>query len=213
MTLFTVENLRVRRGEFETRLPRLEIAPGTVTALVGPSGSGKTTLLEAIAGFVPTLSADVRLGEQKLDSLPVEKRKIAFAFQRPVLFPFLDVAGNIAFGLRLAGKSAREQREAASFWLDRMELSGLEERPARALSEGQIQRVALARALAVGFPVLFLDEPFSALDPQTRGRLRGDLGEWIRQHGIHALLVSHHPEDVESLATRVGQVDRGVWHF
>ena len=156
-------------GEFEASLDHLEIAPGTIACLMGRSGSGKSTLLNAIAGFIPA-GGEIFLRQRPLHLLPPEKRCMALVFQRSALFPHLNVSGNVEFGLKLQGVPSEERARRSMAWLDRLGMSELGSRRVSEISEGQAQRIALARALAPGFPVLLLDEPFSALDVQTRWR-------------------------------------------
>lgn len=181
-----VQNLHARVGEFEAFLDHLEITPGTIACLMGRSGSGKSTLLNAIAGFIPS-EGEIFLGQVPLHTLP-EKRRMALVFQRSALFPHLTVLGNIEFGLRLQGVAAEERTRSAIAWLARLGLPEIAARRISAISEGQAQRVALARALAPGFPVLLLDEPFSALDVQTRNELRPLLKKLVQEQGVSALL-------------------------
>jgi ABC-type sulfate/molybdate transport systems ATPase subunit len=175
---------------------------------MGPSGAGKTTLLQALAGFFPS-EGSIRLGDRDLHPLPPERRRIALVFQRASLFPRLRAWENVAFGLRMQGVSRGEQRRRAEEWLERVEIRELSDRLPHQLSEGQAQRVALARALAPGFPVLLLDEPFSALDPPVRRALREVLGRLVRESSIAALFVTHHPEDALGLCENISFLENG----
>jgi ABC-type Fe3+/spermidine/putrescine transport system ATPase subunit len=134
---------------------------------------------------------------------------MALVFQRGALFPHLTVAGNIEFGLRLQGMPAEERARRSTAWLERLGMSELALRRVSDISEGQAQRVALARALAPGFPVLLLDEPFSALDVQTRHELRPLVKKLVEEQGVSALLVTHDPEDASVLASQVLDIDKG----
>ncbi len=203
-----LENLVVRRGSFTAQWEALTIAPGTIAALTGASGSGKTTLLEAIAGFVPSTGV-VRVNGEDVSAWPPERRRVGLVFQRSSLFPHWNVEDNVAFGLRIQGMGKGDRRRIAAEWLARVGLDGFGSRRISQLSEGQAQRVALARAFATGFPVLLLDEPFSALDATTRGELRERLKGLVRETGLAALLVSHHPEDVAALADRAYRQENG----
>ena len=125
----------------------LDIADGELLTLLGPSGCGKTTLLRAIAGFIRPNAGSVLLGGVNVTGVPPHKRPVNMVFQRPTLFPHLDVAGNVAFGLRIARVSRAEQAQRVSEALTLVRLDGYGDRRAHELSGGQMQRVALARAL------------------------------------------------------------------
>ncbi|MBY0369185.1 ATP-binding cassette domain-containing protein [bacterium] len=210
MSLLRLQNLRFRRGSFQGTVPFLEIPAGTITGVFGASGSGKSSLLEAIGGFLPLEAGEIWAADRRIDGLPPEKRQTATVFQRSALFPHLNIEQNIAFGLALRGEPAAARLEQARLWLRKVGLEGLGERAASQISEGQAQRVALARALVVGFPVLLLDEPFSALDTHTRHGLRELVKNLVEEHQVAALLVSHDPEDVYAMATQVIEQDKGL---
>lgn len=179
----------------------LQAEPGEVTAVTGASGSGKSTLLDLIAGFLLPSAGGIRLGDTDLLPLPPEARPVSVLFQSETLFDHLSAAHNIALGLpsRLPRKEAMEQvREA----LAKVGLPELETQQAATLSGGQKQRVALARTLLRARPVLLLDEPFSALDDDTRATIRNLVKTLTEQQGWVTLLVSHHAEDVAALARR-----------
>ncbi len=176
---------------------------------MGKSGSGKSTLLNAVAGFLPVQQGKILFGEKDLTPLPPEKRRIAQLFQRPALFPHLNVIQNVEFAPRLQGVAKAPRREAAQKWLERLGISELAEREIAQISEGQAQRVALARALAAGFPLLGLDEPFSALDVVTRESLRMLVRKLVTESQISALMVTHHPEDAVAIADRIVVLESG----
>ncbi len=205
-----IRGLVVARGAFRMRWDVLEVPKGTIATLSGPSGSGKTTILEAIAGFLPLIQGSICVEGRDVSALPAEARRIGMVFQRSSLFPHLTVEDNVAFGLRIQGAAKVDRRRAAAEWLERVGLKDFGSRNASQLSEGQAQRVALARVLAVGFPVLLLDEPFSALDSGTRVELRLLLRKLVRESDLAALLVSHHAEDVAELSDRAYRQENGV---
>jgi iron(III) transport system ATP-binding protein len=182
----------------------LAVPPGTITAVLGPSGCGKTTLLRAIAGLHPVDSGRVTIAGQVVADgrrrpAPVERRGVGLMPQEGALFPHLDVAANIAFGLPRGGARAARVREVA-------ELSGvgdlLDARPQH-LSGGQQQRVALARALAPRPRVVLLDEPFAALDAGLRSSLRDDVTAALRAQGTAAIVVTHDQGEALSIADDV----------
>jgi iron(III) transport system ATP-binding protein len=187
----------------------LEVRRGRVLALIGPSGCGKTTTLRLIAGFEEPESGRIELdGEVVAEgsrSLPPERRRVGMVFQDYALFPHLDVAGNVAFGLPPG--PGRAQRVQAI--LDLVGLSGLGRRYPHALSGGQQQRVALARALAPAPALLLLDEPFSNLDAALRGRVRSDVREILERAGATAILVTHDQDEALSIADDVAVMQHG----
>lgn len=189
----------------------LELAAGEIACLLGPSGCGKTTTLRAIAGLEPVTGGSIHIQGRQVSSrsrqLPPEKRGLGMVFQEHALFPHLTVADNVAFGLR---KQPREQqRLRVSECLERVRLSGMEDRYPHELSGGQQQRVALARALAPRPALLLLDEPFASLDLDLRRALARELGDILRQENVTALLVTHDQEEAFALADRVGVMHQG----
>jgi molybdate transport system ATP-binding protein len=178
---------------------------GTV-ALVGPSGAGKTTVLRAIAGLERTAEGRIAVGEEVwLDSgsrldIPAERRRVGVVFQDFALFPHMSVHANVAFGA--VGRSV-------DALLERLQIAHLARVAPGELSGGERQRVALARALAREPRVLLLDEPLSALDPHTRGHVRGELAELLRELCLPVLLVTHEFEDAAALADRIGVLGQG----
>ncbi len=187
----------------------LNVADGELVALLGPSGSGKTTLLRLVAGFEQADHGRIFLDGDDVTTRPALERRCGMVFQHYALFPHMDVAGNVGYGLaseRLdrSGVLARV-REV----LELVDLAGYERRPVTALSGGQQQRVALARALAPRPRVLLLDEPLSNLDPSLRERTRRELRDLVRRIGITTVLVTHEQEEAFELADRIAVLHRG----
>lgn len=180
-----------------------EVHEGSLTALLGPSGCGKTTLLRLIAGFETPDEGEIVLRGTTISSpsrnVPPERRRVAMVFQDFALFPHLDVAANVAFGLP---KSADKRSRVAEL-LALVRLSGLDDRMPHELSGGQQQRVALARALASEPDLILMDEPFSNLDPSIREEVRGEVRQLLRSVGITAIIVTHDQEEALSLAGEV----------
>jgi ABC-type Fe3+/spermidine/putrescine transport system ATPase subunit len=203
MTGLILDCLRIRRGAFVVETGRLEVAPGNILGVVGRSGSGKSTLLEAVAGFVPLEAGQISVKGVRVDTLPPEKRKTALVFQRSALLPHWTLEENLSLGLRINGTGRDARLSTAKEWLARVGLADFGGRFPHQISEGQAQRVALARALVVQFPVLLLDEPFSALDPETRAELRPLVARLVKETGVAALFVSHHRDDLDALADKV----------
>lgn len=183
----------------------LALEAGAVTALVGPSGCGKTTTLRLVAGFDDPDRGEIRVGGRLVAgggaSVPPERRRVGMVFQQLALFPHLDVAGNIAYGLSGMGRAARQARVAEL--LELVGLVGYERRRPHELSGGQAQRVALARALGPRPDVVLLDEPFSSLDVTLRAGVRAEVRSILRAAGATALLVTHDQEEALSLGDQV----------
>lgn len=174
---------------------------GEVTAISGASGSGKSTLLDLLAGFLTPSGGSIALDGVDLLPLPPEARPVSLLLQSESLFEHLSAARNVALGLP-PGTTKDEARRRISEALAEVGLEGISEQSAGTLSGGQKQRVALARTLLRARPVLLLDEPFSALDDETRVAVRDLVRELTIRHGWHTILVSHHADDVEALAKR-----------
>ena len=179
-----------------------EVATGEVVALLGPSGSGKTTLLRVIAGLQPADSGTVLLDGSSLDGVPAHRRSVGLVFQDEQLFPHLDVRANVAFGLRMAGRSRHEQAARVDELLALVGLPGFADRRVTSLSGGEAKRVALARSLAPAPAVLLLDEPLTGLDPELHDRLATDLAALLRRTGTTALMVTHDLAEAATIADR-----------
>lgn len=204
-----------RRGGFRVDA-RLSTQPGETVAVMGPSGAGKSTLLHAIAGLVRLDDGVIRLDGDDLASAkprrhvaPAE-RNVVLLGQEPRLFPHLSARENVAFGPRAHGVSHDVARRDADEWMWRVGLPGMGGQHPAQLSGGQQQRVALARALAVSPRLLLLDEPFTALDPETAGDLRALLREQLEATRSTALIVTHSAVDAAALAARIVIVEGGV---
>ncbi len=191
----------------------LDVAAGEMVAVLGPSGSGKTTLLRIAAGLQAPTAGDVSIDGRSVRDVPPEQRDLTVMFQRPHLFPHLDVRDNVAFADRLRGLSRARSREAAQRYLDLVHLGDLARRRPRQLSGGQEQRVALARALAANRRVMLLDEPFSSLDAGLRRSMHVLLGEVRAALAPTVVMVTHDLEEA-GLAERVAVlVDGRVEQF
>ncbi|MCY3908006.1 MAG: ABC transporter ATP-binding protein [Anaerolineaceae bacterium] len=188
----------------------LSLQAGQVLALLGPSGCGKTTTLRLIAGFESPDSGEIHIEGRAVAGpqghVPPENRRVGMVFQDYALFPHLDVAGNISFGL----KGSREQRrQRTETMLSLVGLEGFGARSLQGLSGGQQQRVALARALAPEPALVLLDEPFSNLDTHLRVRLRAEVRAILRATETTAVFVTHDQEEALSVADQVAVMSAG----
>lgn len=179
----------------------LSAKAGEVTAVTGASGSGKSTLLDLIAGFLVPSGGSLQLDGMDLLTLPPEARPVSVLFQSETLFEHLSATHNVALGLP-PGTPRMDAAKRVATALAEVGLPNVGRQRAATLSGGQKQRVALARTLLRARPVLLLDEPFSALDDETRETIRNLVKTLTEQHGWVTLLVSHHAEDVAALARR-----------
>jgi len=192
----------------------LEMSEGEIVALIGESGSGKTTLLRLAAGLEFPDAGVVRIGREVVadaasprSEVPPEKRRLGLVFQDGALFPHLNAARNVAYGLKRLQRAERDRRVAECLSL--VDLSGKEKRFPHELSGGERQRLALARALAPQPRLILLDEPFSHLDPALRRRLREEIRSILDSLNQTALVVTHDPEDALAIASRVAILNQG----
>jgi ABC-type Fe3+/spermidine/putrescine transport system ATPase subunit len=188
----------------------LDILDGEFITLLGPSGCGKTTLLRVIAGFQRPSEGRVELAGRDVTRVPPHKRPVNMVFQRPSLFPHLDVRGNVAFGLQVAGESRDEVGRRVAEALRLVRLHGYERRRNHELSGGQMQRVALARALVNRPQVLLLDEPLSALDLKIRLDMEVELRRVHRETGATFVYVTHDQREALALSDRIVVFNHGV---
>src|SRR5215475_2622434 len=187
----------------------LLIRRGELITLLGPSGCGKTTLLNLVAGFLMPDSGEIAVDGQRITDVTAYRREIGIMFQNYALFPHMNVAANVGYGLRMRrvakGETARRVADALAL----IKLAGLEDRKPRQLSGGQQQRVALARALVIRPKVLLLDEPFSALDRNLRASMQVELKEIQRKLGVTTIFVTHDQSEALSLSDRIAVVAEG----
>jgi tungstate transport system ATP-binding protein len=209
--MIEAEGLRVfRERRLVLDVPAITIEAGEVLAVIGPNGSGKSTLLQALALLLPA-AMTYRFGGQAV-RLPDEalalRRQMAVVFQRPLLVEG-SVQENVALGLKLRGVPRAEITGRVKEALTMFGVQDLARRPSRALSGGEAQRVSLARALALRPRMLFLDEPFMALDVLTRASILQDLRRALRSAGMTALFVTHDFTEIPPLADRVAVLNGG----
>jgi NitT/TauT family transport system ATP-binding protein len=178
----------------------LQVAPGQFAALVGPTGCGKSTTLALIAGLEPPSAGEVRVGGRPVDGVA---EGIGYVFQTDAVFPWKTVLENVAAGPRYHGASGRDARERARDWISRVGLAGFEDRYPHQLSGGMRKRVALAQSLINGPRILLMDEPFSALDVQTRTLMENELLALWASTSASVVFVTHDLEEAIALADRV----------
>ena len=187
----------------------LTVAAGEVVCLLGPSGCGKTTLLRAVAGLVDPSAGRISWHGDPLAGVPPHRRRMGLMFQDYALFPHLDVAANVGFGLRMQGAPSAAVAARTTEVLALVGLAGQGGRSVGSLSGGEQQRVALARALAPEPRLLLLDEPLAALDRGLRARLLAELVELLARLHVTALHVTHDQEEAFALGDRVAVMEAG----
>jgi putative spermidine/putrescine transport system ATP-binding protein len=187
----------------------LEIRSGEFITLLGPSGSGKTTLLMVLAGFVRPDSGSVRFADREVLLLPPHKRDIGMVFQNYALFPHMNVAGNLAYPLKLRGMAKAEIAPRVEWALDLVKLSGLGGRRVDELSGGQKQRVALARAVIFEPRILLMDEPLSALDKNLREQMQLEVRRLHEELGITTVYVTHDQREALTMSDRIAVINDG----
>lgn len=197
----TIRNVSKRFGNTVALTDvNLQLPGGRLICFLGPSGCGKTTLLRIVAGLEQPSQGQVLLGDKELTRLPVHERNVGMVFQSFALFPHLNVAENIGYGLRIRGVGRAKRRKRADELLDLVQLSGLGDRHISQLSGGQRQRVAMARALALEPSLFLLDEPLSALDAKLRTAMQIELRQLQQRLGITTVIVTHDQEEAMTMA-------------
>ena len=187
----------------------LQVVEGERIAIVGPSGAGKSTLLNLIAGFVLPTRGEVWLnGENHTQSAPYE-RPVSMLFQENNLFPHLTVQQNLALGLKTSLKLTALEQDQIEQVADAVGLTSFLSRLPNSLSGGQKQRVALARCLLRDKPILLLDEPFSALDPELRMEMLNLIDELCHSKKLTLLLVTHQPSELTGKVDRMLRIENG----
>jgi len=208
--MLILDNISLRLGNFSLNNFSLKTEQGEYLVLLGPTGTGKTVLLETIAGLHRPSEGTIFLAGQDITRMAPEQRRLGVVYQEYALFPHLNVADNIGFGLRVQGlrseKIRREVTEMAAF----LGIDQLLQRLPETLSGGEQQRVALARALVLRPRILLLDEPLSALDRMTRERFLEELKQMHRKLGITILHITHDLGEACYLAERIAVLRNGV---
>jgi len=194
VTNLTLDNLTLsysNDNELAVKDLSLQIASGELVTLLGPSGCGKTSTLKMIAGLIQPDNGDIRFNERSVLKIAPERRKAAMVFQNHLLFPYMSIRQNIAFGLKMQRMSSAERNERVDDIMQRVHLQNLGERKPHQISGGQRQRAALARALVTEPDLLLLDEPLSSLDVHLRDDMRQLILELQRASGTTTIMVTH----------------------
>lgn len=200
-----------RNGRDALRVDSLDVARGETLAVVGPNGAGKSTLLLALAHLLRPLRGEIRFeGKLLTDWDELEyRRKLAFVFQDPLLMD-MSVEDNIGLGLKFRGMAMEEIRPRVMRWMKSMGVDNLAKRRAGQLSGGEAQRVSLARAFVLDPELLLMDEPFSAVDPQTRSQLLEDLSSLLAQDHRTTIIVTHNLKEAAQMGDRVAVIIGGT---
>ncbi|WP_458115924.1 ABC transporter ATP-binding protein [Arthrobacter sp. D2-10] len=188
----------------------MHVEEGHLVALLGPSGCGKTTTLRMVAGLMDPTAGSIIVDGNDITHTPVNKRGMGMVFQSYALFPHMDVAENVAFGLQMRKVSGAEQRRRVEEALDMVQLGHLAKRRVRELSGGQQQRIALARALVVEPTLLLLDEPLSNLDAKLRETMRSEIRSIQQRTRATTLFVTHDQDEALDMADRIAVMNGGL---
>ncbi len=209
--LLEIRDLLVRRSSRTVlEVASLDVDKGEVLSLVGPNGAGKTTLLLALANLLKAEHGEIRFAGRSLKqwSALEYRRRISFVFQVPLLLD-MNVADNLALGLKFRGLPQKEIRPRVKKWLEQLGIEALAKRPASELSGGEAQRVSLARAFVLEPELLLLDEPFPAIDPAARAKLLEDLSALLAEDHCTAIFVTHNLREAARLSHRVAVIVAG----
>lgn len=188
----------------------LTIRPGELFTLLGPSGCGKTTLLRMIIGFNSIEGGTIKIDEQVINSIPVNKRKMGMVFQNYAIFPHMTVSENIAFGLKAQNANKKDMQSRINEMMKVVRIEDHHAKKPEKLSGGQQQRVALARALVINPNVLLMDEPLSNLDAKLRVEMRNAIKEIQQKVGITTVYVTHDQEEALAISDRIAVMNKGV---
>jgi len=207
--MIQIKNLRVELEDFLLEGINLHVAEEEYFVVLGPTGAGKTVLLESIAGLYPVKSGEIWLRGREVTQLEPERRNISIVYQDHALFPHLTVKENIVFGLRLRKQIGQEIDKSLNWLAELLGIAHLLDRKPDTLSGGERQKVALARALSIKPQVLLLDEPLSALDPETREGVQRELRQVHDRLKITTIHVTHDFEEAIALADHIAVLGEG----
>ncbi|MFH1080812.1 MAG: ABC transporter ATP-binding protein [Pseudomonadota bacterium] len=210
--ILEIRNLQVGRGGATVLdISRLSLSTGEVLCLIGPNGAGKSTFLLTLARLLKSFTGEIVFKGQRIESnnaILTYRRKLSMVFQEPLLFD-TTVFENVVSGLKIRGMRQDEIKHAAALCLDRFGIGHIAGRSARKLSGGEAQRTSLARAFAIKPEIIFLDEPFSSLDPPTRESLIEDLDRVLRETGTTTIMATHDQMEVLRLSDRIAVMNQG----
>lgn len=210
--ILEVKNLQVNRGGvLVLDIPLLTFPEGKVLTLIGPNGAGKSTLLLALSRLLKSVNGEIYFRGQRIDAnhaVVMYRRHIAMVFQEPLLFD-TTVFDNVASGLKIRGMGNDEIKQVVEEYLERFAIGHLVHRSARKLSGGEAQRTSLARAFAIRPEIIFLDEPFSSLDPPTRESLMEDLERILRETQTTAVMATHDQVEALRLSDQIAVMNQG----
>jgi len=209
MSFLRVEDMHINLGEFSLKGVSIELGRGEYHTIMGPTGAGKTILLECIIGFYRPKKGRVFLDGRDITDDPPEKRRIGIVYQDYALLPHKDVFSNIEYGLKKIDRDKQSRRKKILEMAEALNISHILHRKPPTLSGGEQQRTALARALVVEPRLLLMDEPLSALDPQTRQTTRSLLRKLMHDSDVTVLHITHDMDDVWALADRVAIMRNG----
>ncbi len=202
--MISLKNVSISLGDFSLKDVDLEIPPGEYFSILGPTGAGKTVILELIAGLYSPDKGDILINNRNVEKVPPERRGVGFVYQDYALFPHLNVYKNISFGLKLRKVPADEIKDIVLELTELLNITHLLDRFPGTLSGGEQQRVSLARALALKPKILLMDEPLSALDPNTKKFLYRELKRIHQTYECTIVHVTHDFNEANVLATLVG---------
>lgn len=189
---------------------RLQSPANKTLSILGASGCGKTTLLKIIAGLIEADSGEIFLAEKNITNVPANKRNIVYIYQEPLLFPHLNAFENIAFGLRIRKVAEEKIQQQVNQMISRLGLEEQWKKFPEQLSGGQRQRVAFGRAIIINPPVLLLDEPFAALDYETRSSMQKLFKEVAHEFGITSIFVTHDLKEAILMADEIALMKNGT---
>ena len=208
--MISIDSVHKTLGEFSLRGVTLNVDDGEYLMLLGPTGAGKTILLETIAGIYRPEKGRISVNGRDITHVPARKRNIGMVYQDYMLFPHLTVEKNIMFGMRYRGVDDREAAKQAGKLAEMLKIHHLLSRYPNTLSGGEQQRTAIARALIMKPEILLLDEPLSALDTETRAKLRSELKRIHKDTNTTMIHVTHRFDEAFLLGSQMGIMNHGV---